>query len=146
MIRTWVELLENVRPRNAKHYLRALEASKTITMIVLWVVRMNREIDGLFDRGAQSEFVHVVLDSITEDISLIVRRVISEHGKGCVVKILDVDVKVSVLDLPKVVLKAHKELSIVCLSMVGLLAKRICPATASVTPITFPSFSSPWIT
>ena len=115
-------------------------------MVVFWVVCMNREIDCLFDRGAQSEFVHVVLDSITEDILLIVRLVISEHGKGCVVKILDVDVKVSVLDLREIVLKAHKELSIVCLCMVGLLAKRISPATASVTPITFPSFSSPWIT
>ena len=114
-------------------------------MIVFRVVRMNRQIDGLFNRGAQSEFVYIVLYAVTENVLLIVRLVVSEHGKGRVVEVLDVNVEVSILDLRKIVLIAHKELSVVCLRMVSLLAKRICPATASVTPIPFPPLCSPWI-
>ena len=43
--------------------------------------------------------MHVVLYSITEDILAIVRSIVSKHGKGCIVEVLDVDVEVSVLNL-----------------------------------------------
>lgn len=114
-------------------------------MIVFRMVSMNREIDGLFNRGAQSEFVYIILNAVTENVLSIVRLVVREHCKGCVVEVLDVDVEVSILNLRKIILKAHKELSVVCLCMVSLLAKSFCPATASVTPITFPPLCSPWI-
>ena len=106
---------------------------------------MHREINCLFHRGSQSELVHVVLFPITEDILAIARLIVTEKGKGRVVEVLHVNAEVCVLNLREIVLEAHKELSIICLCMVGLLAERISPATTSVTPVTFPSLCSPRI-
>ena len=115
-------------------------------MIVFWVICMHREINGLCNRGAQCKLVRVVHVSITEYILAIVWRVITKHGKGRVVKVLDVDVEISIFNLREIVFIAHKELSIVCFCMISLLTEGVCPATARVTPITFPSLCTPWIT